>query len=338
MTESGEPSITTRAFARAGLVGNPSDGYFGRTISFTIRDFSAQVTLTPSDVFEIEPGPGDFCRFESVEAFRREAKLTGYYGAMRLLKAATVRFFDACEQQGIALPDPRPFTLSCDTDIPRLVGLSGSSAFVTATLRALMTYYGVSLPIEQLPTIALEAESKELGIAAGLQDRVVQAYEGLVYMDFERALVERTGAGRYERLQPEKWPQVYVAWDADRAEVSDVPHRNLRQAWERGEKDVHDAIAELAQITDEARRAIETFDMESLHRITNRNFAIRRRIMPIAPENLRMVETARQSGASAKFAGSGGAITGIYLDEKQYDGLVETLTSINCRVIKPRIT
>ena len=28
--------IQTRAYARAGLIGNPSDGYFGKTISFIL--------------------------------------------------------------------------------------------------------------------------------------------------------------------------------------------------------------------------------------------------------------------------------------------------------------
>ena len=32
--------------ARAGLIGNPSDGYFGKTISVIVRDFAAQVGLT----------------------------------------------------------------------------------------------------------------------------------------------------------------------------------------------------------------------------------------------------------------------------------------------------
>ena len=45
--------ITTHAFARAGLVGNPSDGYFGKTISFVIRNFKATVRLWESPHFEI---------------------------------------------------------------------------------------------------------------------------------------------------------------------------------------------------------------------------------------------------------------------------------------------
>lgn len=37
-----------RAFARAGLLGNPSDGYFGRSLSVVLRDFQATVTLEES--------------------------------------------------------------------------------------------------------------------------------------------------------------------------------------------------------------------------------------------------------------------------------------------------
>jgi len=40
--------IETRAYARAGLLGNPSDGYFGKTISVIVRNFGASITLWPS--------------------------------------------------------------------------------------------------------------------------------------------------------------------------------------------------------------------------------------------------------------------------------------------------
>ena len=36
---------TAHAFARAALVGNPSDGYFGKTISFVVRNWKATVRL-----------------------------------------------------------------------------------------------------------------------------------------------------------------------------------------------------------------------------------------------------------------------------------------------------
>ena len=55
--------ITNHAYARAGLVGNPSDGYFGKTIAFVIRNFKATVRLWETPHFEIVPTFGDFARF-----------------------------------------------------------------------------------------------------------------------------------------------------------------------------------------------------------------------------------------------------------------------------------
>src|SRR5687767_5576658 len=188
--------ITGHSFARAGLIGNPSDGYYGKTISFVIRNFKATVRLWESPHFEILPTHGDLSSFASVREFLRDVKLHGYYGGMRLLKATIKRFHDHCRLQNIDLPD-RSFTVSFETNIPRLVGLSGSSAIVVAMLRAMIQFYGVDIPKPILPSLALSAERDELNINAGLQDRVIQVYEGLVYMDFERSHLEQHGHGIY---------------------------------------------------------------------------------------------------------------------------------------------
>ena len=50
-----------------------------------------------------------------------------------------------------------------------------------------------------------------------------------------------------------------------------------------------------------------------------------------------MVMTARDAGASAKFAGSGGAIVGTYEDEAQYARLVESLAAIGCTTLRPDV-
>src|SRR3954466_9356049 len=102
--------ITAHAHARAGLVGNPSDGYFGKTISFIIRNFRATVRLWESPHFEIYPGPGDLARFDSVYDFLRDQRLHGYYGGMRLIKAAVKRFHDYCDENEIELRQ-RSFTI-----------------------------------------------------------------------------------------------------------------------------------------------------------------------------------------------------------------------------------
>ena len=45
--------IRKRAYARAGLVGNPSDGYHGKTISISVRNFWAEVVLYEWDSVDI---------------------------------------------------------------------------------------------------------------------------------------------------------------------------------------------------------------------------------------------------------------------------------------------
>jgi len=42
-----------RAFARAGLLGNPSDGYHGKTISMSVRNYWAEVVLYEWDSVDI---------------------------------------------------------------------------------------------------------------------------------------------------------------------------------------------------------------------------------------------------------------------------------------------
>src|SRR6476469_5907216 len=167
--------ITAHAYARAGLVGNPSDGYFGKTISFIIRNYKATVHLWESPHFEIVPTHGDLAKFDSVNAFLRDQRLHGYYGGMRLIKAALKRFNDYCVAHSIEVPE-RSYTVSFDTDIPRLVGLAGSSAIVVAMIRGLMQFHDIRIPLEELPTLAWSVEREELGIHCGMQDRVVQNY------------------------------------------------------------------------------------------------------------------------------------------------------------------
>src|SRR5947209_2117613 len=97
--------ITTHAFARAGLIGNPSDGYFGKTLAFVIRNFRVTVKLWESPHFEIVPSNGDIARFDSVNSFLKDQRLHGYYGGTRLIKAAIKRFHDYCREHALELPD-----------------------------------------------------------------------------------------------------------------------------------------------------------------------------------------------------------------------------------------
>ena len=55
-------------------------------------------------------------------------------------------------------------------------------------------------------------EVKELGINAGLQDRVIQVMGGLVYMDFSVDISKNKD--RYIRLDPTLLPNMYLVYEA----------------------------------------------------------------------------------------------------------------------------
>ena len=329
-------TVKTRSFARAGFLGNPSDGYFGKTISFAFSDFGVQLTLTESSRLRFVPGEVDDATFESPEQLVRDLRLYGYYGGIRLLKAVTKRFWEYCTRNGLTLPR-RNFTAEYKINIPRLVGLSGSSAICSAMLKALMRFYEVEIPLEVAPTICLEAEREELRINCGFQDRVIQMYNGVVYMDFEKSFVEANNRGRYERIDPGLMPNVYVSYDAARAEESGEAHKEVKRLFEAKNADVLSAMTEFADIARQGRDALVSGHPEKLPALVAANFDLRDRIFHVADENRRMVTVARSSGASAKFAGSGGAIVGTYEDDEQYAALERALAEIGCRTLKPRI-
>jgi glucuronokinase len=84
-------------------------------------------------------------------------------------------------------------------------------------------------------------------------------------------------------------------------------------------------------------RALLQQDTKRLARLIDENFNTRRSIYNLAPWQIQMVEVARQCGASAKFAGSGGAIIGTYDDEAMYQELNDRLAALGSRVIKPEV-
>lgn len=80
--------IVTYAYPRAALVGSPSDGYFGKTIALVFSNFRAEITLWESPTLEILPNDRDKSVFTSIEQLVDDIHSYGYYGGIRLLKAA----------------------------------------------------------------------------------------------------------------------------------------------------------------------------------------------------------------------------------------------------------
>jgi glucuronokinase len=295
--------VTGRAFARAALLGNPSDGYGGKTLGFVVRAFAAEATASEAP----------------------EPRLAAEAGARELVAATLDRFERLCHDRRVA---PLTTAIRLETSIPRQVGLGGSSAIVIATLRALCALHRIELEPSALAELALAVEAEDLGIAAGPQDRVIQAHEGLVYMDFGG---DRVPA--HELLDEALLPATFIAYMPSAESPSGAVHGGLRRRFERGDPDVVEAMAEIAALAEAGRRHLLEGDRERVGALMSANVAARARMLRLDPRHLRLIEIARSLGAPANYAGSGGAIVGLVPDGASIEGLRRAFAAEGCGLV-----
>lgn len=299
------------AHPRAALVGNPSDGYFGKTIAFTFDNFSAHASVAESPAPSM-PECGASLLGAALEVF------------------ASYRLRRSVDETRVAM--------TFESDIPYKLGLGGSSAIVIACLRALADHFEIEVAPEVMAELALVAERDLLGIPAGLQDRVVQCLGGVVYMDFDRAVVDAQGFGEYVALDPAGLPPLYVAYLPEAAEGSEVTHSELRSRYEAGDRTVLAAIEEWKYLTERVRDLLESGMGAEIGPYLDRNFAIRRELGLAGAGTIAMAEAACALGASANSAGSGGAIVGTYAGPEMLTRLTEKLSELGASVIVPTVT
>lgn len=280
------------AHARAALAGNPSDAYGGAVLAVTLDGLSA-------------------------EAFARRARTAVVEPASQLVEATVQRF-----SMELAAAAP-PTAVQWRTSVPRGVGLGGSSAIVIAVLRALCALHGIALDPARMAELALAIEREDLGIAAGLQDRVAQAYGGLVFMEFG-------DGGAYEQLAPELLPPLVVAWSADAAQHSGDVHAALRTRLEAGDATAVAGMQELAEIARAARAALIAGDHGRVARAADESFDVRRRLLALDPRHVKLVERARALGAGANYTGSGGAVVAVCRDQAHSAAVARALAAVGC--------
>ncbi len=327
--------VTHRAYARAGVLGNPSDVYQGKAIAISVADFAARVRIEASDRFAFVPGPAEAVEFADAREAWERIERVGCDDGLRLLRAALRRFvlrFPECADAADSDPSLR-FTIAYETDIPRQVGLSGSSAIVIAALRALADWFGRSFEPFELAESALAAEVEELSITAGPMDRVIQAYEGAVAMDFREP---RTPAS-YRRIDAASLPPLFVAWDPRPGATSGRVHGDVRQRWLAGDPSVRRAMEIFPSLVDEGLACLERGDRGGFLQCMDRNFDTRASIWTLTERDLRMVEVGRAHGAAVKMCGSGGAVIGGLAHVDDFGRIETAYRDAGFRTIRPTI-
>lgn len=324
--ESAPVPARARVHARAGLLGNPSDGYGGRVIACTIADFAAEVDASPATAWRLETPTGavEVAGFDDVADLVRRP---GHDGA-ELLAAAVVQF--ASERADVS---SLPMALRFRTSIPRQVGLSGSSAIVIGALRALGQVCGHRWGPVDLARAALAAEVDTLGWAAGPQDRVVQSHGGALDMDFGTAW-EPAG---YHRIDPARLPRFFLAWDRQGGDASDVAHSDVRRRYDAGDAEVVAAMGRFAELAERGRLAIDAGADERWPDLLDEAHALRSRFWHLRARDHRLVNAARSHGAGVAFAGSGGAVVGVLRDADALEATAGACADVGAGFIVPRV-
>jgi glucuronokinase len=283
------------ASARAALAGNPSDGYGGAVLALTLPARRATARATPADALVVDP-PSE------------------------LVTATVARF---ASEYVLAARDAT--SVSWKTTIPRTVGLGGSSAIVVAVLRALGALWSVAIEPLTMAELALRIEVDDLGIAAGLQDRIAQTHDGLTFMDFGAP-----GPATVRELDAARLPPLLVAWRPDSGGHSGAVHAPLRDRHAQGESVVLEAMRALTGAANDAARAIDDGDHAALCTSVDASFDARRSMLALDPRHVEMIECARAAGAAANYAGSGGAIVAVCQDAEHRRRVQHALSGLRC--------
>ena len=272
--------VLVRAPARVGLLGNPSDIYEGKVISFSVGLFAEVRADRRPKGLEIKSGQGveggDHSLVESVIALLDERFGTG-----------------------------RGFLVEYNTEVPPKSGLGGSASIAVAVVKAVDALCALKLSEAEVADLALEAEWR-MGIIAGPQDRYAASMGGLLYMDFS---VKPYKVKRMDfALKALEGRCFIVITGRQGEETSGDIHRAVFERFQRGDPEVRRVMRKIASLADLGLELIRQGDLEGLATLMNENFRLRASIFDIRSLDRKVVEVAQKAGAGAKLCGSAGSV------------------------------
>jgi len=301
--------IEASAPARAGVIGNPTDGYGGSLISCTLS-CRACARITEARRLELS-----FAGQETVIRDESDLRLDG-------------GFFDIAKSviRYLRISD-RKFRLEGTSQVPYRSGLAGSTAMLAATFGAVCRFIGLKMDRYQLAETIRYIELNYMDIQCGYQDQYMTVFGGLNYMDFRtKEMYRELEEEVYGTVEPlagfvEKLPFVVVHTGVQR--ISGNVLKPIRERWIEGDQAVIQGYREIAELARTGKKTLLRGDWEALGGLMNRNHEIQQELGASGKVNDHYIDLARKNGAlGAKLAGAGGGGTIIALHH-QPDKLIK---------------
>lgn len=316
--------VLASAPGRAGIIGNPSDGYGGCLISCSIAE-RARVKIEDSPRLLAVRGQDQF-EFRSREDFH----LSGdYFDCLR----ATLTFLRRFDLKA---------RIELESEIPVQAGLAGSTAQLGALVAAVLQYLGITFNKHYLAELVRSIELNFLKVQCGYQDQYMTVFGGINYIDFR-------GKEHYRRLSDEVLATV-EALDAFVKELpfiiahtgvsrnSGVVLKPIRDRWLEGERAVVEGYRRIAELALLGKRFLIERNWVRFGELMNENHEIQKSLGASGEENDRLIEAALVAGAlGAKLAGAGGGGTIIALveDEQSVEKALKSAGATKIMHLKP---
>ena len=321
--QTSEPSrgrkVVASAPGRAGILGNPTDGYGGTVISCSIPE-RATVTLEPSDVLaatvEFQVHPSDDGDSHSGGA-RPVAKRSAEFRSPTDLQL-TDDGLDVVRAVARFLGRERLTAhIHVRTDVPVQCGLAGSTAVLSSLLAGALHVLGDEPAPDHpqyrylLAEMVRTVELNFLKVQCGYQDQYMTVFGGLNCMDFRGKEFYRTlDQEFFATIEPlghltADLPLVVISTGLRR--VSGHILKPVRDRWLEGDPAVRRGYREIAELARLGKRALLTREWRTFARLMNRNHAIQRDVGASGERIDEAIDLARHAGAwGAKLAGAGG--------------------------------
>jgi len=290
---SSERKIVASAPGRAGILGNPTDGYGGSVISCSLAQ-RAKVTLTQARALEVTQSDQSV-----VLSSQNDFRLQGdFFDCVR----AVVQFLRLYDLKA---------RIEISSDIPVQAGLAGSTAILTSLIGALLYLQGKKASKYYIAELVRQVELNFLRVQCGYQDQYMTVFGGLNYMDFrDKEHYRSLGEEFYATLEPladkvEELPFIVVHTGV--ARNSGAVLKPIRERWLEGERLVVEGYRRIASFCRRGKRALLEADWPTFGRLMNENHRIQQELGASGEENDRLINVAREEGAAgAKLAGAGG--------------------------------
>ena len=285
---------------RAGIIGNPTDGYGGTLVACSIRN-KAVTTIEEHDELLIENTFGKTTLRWKNDFDNQNDYFDIVRCVLRQLKAYNLKA-----------------KISSTSTIPVQAGLAGSTAILSSVLAAVLAFTGQKMHRYEIAELNRDIELNYLKCQCGYQDAYMTTFGGLNLVDFR-------GKAYYKPWKQEQYATVenlsqYVDYlpvviaHTGVKHHSGQFHRPLRERWLEGDPAVVQGYEEIMNLAREGKKAILDQDWDNLAYLMNENQRIQDSLADSGEQNRIMIDIARKNGGmAAKLAGAGGGGTIIVL-------------------------